>query len=325
MRLLRLVTAAAVIALLAAACGSDDAQPSTSTPSTEQAAAAAEQPQAEPTVRPDRRPLIEGPVSPDDLKVILGTADLGVGPNRVGFVLTSATKGFVKEPAVTVSSSYFAEAGSNGEPVQTATAEYQPWPYGSRGSYTTWLDFGVAGDWRLEVSVEAEDGSTRTAEILFRVEESPEAPAVGAAAVRSVSKTVADVETLDQLATGSLLDEELYTTTIADAVASSRPTVIVFASPAFCTNAVCGPQVEVLQQLKDKFKDQANFIHVDFYDNPHEIQGDLSRAVLSPTVVEWDLPSIEWTFVIDRQGVVYARLEAFATYDEVEKELLDLL
>ena len=324
MKLPSLVTAVALLVLLGVACASDDAQPATSAPG-EQAAAAAEAPPAVPTVRPDRRPLIEGPVSSDGLKVILGTADLGVGLNRVGFVLTSPTKGFVTEPVATVSSRYFAEAGSNGELMQTATADYQPWPYGNRGSYTTWLDFRAAGNWRLDVVVNAPDGSTRQAQLSFDVAESPSAPAVGSPAVKSASKTVSDVETLDQLATGSLLDEELYQTTIAEAVANGMPTVVVFASPAFCTNAVCGPQVEVLQQLKDKFKGKANFIHVDFYDNPDVIQGDLSKAVISPAVLEWGLPSIEWTFVVDQQGIVSARLEAFATFDEVEKALLDLL
>ena len=33
--------------------------------------------------------------------------------------------------------------------------------------------------------------------------------------------------------------------------------------------------MEVLRQLKDKYKGLANFIHVDFYENPDEIQGDL--------------------------------------------------
>ena len=104
--------------------------------------------------------------------------------------------------------------------------------------------------------------------------------------------------------TGSLQDPELYQMAIAEAVKSGLPTVVVMASPAFCTNAVCGPQVQTLQELKDKYKGQANFIHVDIYDNPEEIQGDLSKARLSPTVVEWGLPSAEWSFVIDRQGIV---------------------
>ena len=81
-------------------------------------------------------------------------------------------------------------------------------------------------------------------------------------------------------------------------------------------------QVEVLQELKNRYMGQANFIHVDFYDNPDEIQGDLGRARLSPTVREWKLPSIEWTFVIDRQGIVTARFEGFATIDELQSALM---
>ena len=97
--------------------------------------------------------------------------------------------------------------------------------------------------------------------------------------------------------------------TIAEAVDSGLPTVIVMASPAFCTNAVCGPQVEVLQELKDEFEGKANFVHVDYYDNPEEIQGDLTRAVVSPVAKQWGLPSTEWSFVIDRDGIVSGRFE----------------
>ena len=169
------------------------------------------------------------------------------------------------------------------------------------------------------------DGATQTAQLFFDVAETTSAPAVGAAAVKSKSKTIADVASLSELTTGSLGDEALYQMTVAAAVGSGRPTVVVFASPAFCTNAVCGPQVEVLQELRDAHGAKANFVHVDFYDNPEEIQGDLTKARLSPAVVEWRLPSIEWTFVIDGDGIVVARFEAFATYDEVNEALRPLL
>ena len=69
----------------------------------------------------------------------------------------------------------------------------------------------------------------------------------------------------------------------------------------------------------------ANFIHVDFYDNPQGIQGDLNNAVLSPTILEWNLPSTEWSFVIDQQGLISARFESFATFEEIEEALLELL
>ena len=263
-------------------------------------------------------------MSPDGLKAILGTADLGVGPNRVGFVLTSP-EGFVTEPTATVSSKYYGSAGSEGESRESGVATYQPWPYGNRGLHTLWLEFDQAGAWGIDIAIEGPGGAVRTAQLFFDVLDSPSSPAVGAPAVSSVTKTVDDVDSLSQLSTGSLLDPELYQTTIADSLASGVSSVIVFASPAFCANAVCGPQVDVLQQLKDRYRGQANFIHVDFYDNPDEIQGDLSRARLSPAVLEWRLPSIEWTFVIDAQGAVSARFEAFATFEEVEEALLRVL
>jgi hypothetical protein len=97
------------------------------------------------------------------------------------------------------------------------------------------------------------------------------------------------------------------------------------ASPAFCTNAVCGPQVDVLSELKDNYKGKAHFIHVDFFDNPAEIQGDLIRARVSPTVLEWNLPSAEWSFVVNADGTIHRRFEGFAPIDELEDALLEVL
>ena len=271
--------------------------------------------------RPDRRPLITGPRSDDGLQAILGTGDLAVGVNRVGFVLTSLD-GIVTGP-VTVTSSY---AGPEGEAAgQTAEMVFQPWPYGIRGLHTSNLTFDRPGRWKLDISAAAQDGSAGRAELSFDIANVTAAPANGAAAPLSRSKTIDDVASLDEITTASLQDPDLYRVSLDDALRNGLPTVVVFASPAFCANAVCGPQVEVLAQLKDKYSGRANFVHVDFYDNPAEIQGDLDKGVLSPTVIEWGLPSIEWTFVVDREGIVAARFEAFATLDEVEAALLDTL
>lgn len=271
-------------------------------------------------LRPEAVALLKGPLSADGTQAIFATSDLGVGENRVGFVLTSA-EGLVRSPAAAVSSLFFPEAASQGEVKQTALAVFKPWPYGTRGLYSTVLSFDRPGRWGIDISVLDPNGPVRQAQLFFEVKDAPAAPRVGSPAIRSVSKTARDVERLSQLTTGSLHDPELYQTTIADAVASGLPTVVVMASPAFCTNAVCGPQVEVLQELKNKYRGKANFIHVDLYDNPEEIQGDLSRARLSPTVVEWRLPSAEWSFVIDRNGIISARFESFATLDELEQAL----
>ena len=290
----------------------------------EPSAIAEETPPSMAQLRPDLARLIEGPVSADGLQAIFATPDLGVGEQRVGFVLTTPN-GLVRAPAVTVSSFFIPGDGSEREQKQSTLAVFRPWPLGTRGLYTTRLAFDRPGRWGMDIGVVGTDGTGGRAQLFFEVKTDSSTPAAGLPATRSQSKTVNDVERISQLTTGSLHDPELYQLTIAEALENGLPSVVVMASPAFCTNAVCGPQVEVLQELKNKYKGQANFIHVDFYDNPEEIQGDLDRARLSPTVLEWGLPSIEWTFVIDREGLVSARFEAFATLEELEQALLRVL
>ena len=275
---------------------------------------------AEPSSRPDEVELIEGPLSEDGIQIILGTPDVAVGTHRMAFVLQSK-ESLIRAPSATVVSHYLPESSAPGERKETALAVFRPWPYGTRGSYTTRLTFDAAGSWQIEVTVLDESGGSRSAQLSFQVAEETEAPDVGAPAVLSESKTLDDVDDIGKLTTGSLRDPDLYRTTIADAVDSGIPTVIVMASPAFCINAVCGPQVEVLQQLKEEYGGRANFIHIDFYDNPDEIQGDLDRARISPTVLEWRLPSAEWSFVIGRDRKIAARFEAFATFDELVQAL----
>ena len=278
----------------------------------------------EPSPRPDQVELIEGPFSEDGIQVILGTPDVAVGTHRMAFVL-NAKESPVRAPFATVVSRHVPEDDAEGSSEETALAVFRPWPYGTRGSYTTSLTFDVAGTWQIDVTVLGESGNSRTAQLSFPVAEETEAPDIGAPAIPSENKTIADVDDLAKLTTGSVRDPDLYGTTIADAVGSGIPTVVVVASPAFCINAVCGPQVEVLQQLKDKYKGQANFIHIDFYDNPDEIQGDLSRARISPIVFEWRLLGVEWSFVIDRDGKISARFESFATFDELDEALRRIL
>ena len=276
----------------------------------------------EPPERPDREPLIESETTADGLKAILGTGDLGVGTERIGFVLTSRT-GFVTTDGVRITPKHVSGGAEESRPAVDTV--FQQWPYGNRGLYTAYVEFDGPGRWQLDISVPGEGGAAMIVPLAFEVFDTSHAPMQGHAAVSTKTRTVDDVESLEELTTGSLRDPDLYRISLDRAMENGMPTVVVFASPAFCQNAVCGPQVDVLQELKDAYRTDANFVHVDFYDNPHEIQGDLERAVISPAVRDWRLPSIEWTFVIDREGIVAARFEGFATYAELEAALRQTL
>ncbi len=268
--------------------------------------------------------LIKGPLSEDGLQAIFATPDLGVGQHRVAFALVSET-GLIDAPSATVESFFDPGEDAFGEPAQIAFAVFHPFPQVERGLYATELSFDIPGLWAIRATVVGDDGAPKSASLSFEVPEGTRAPAVGDLAPRSLNRTAADVERLSQLTTGSMHDPDLYRLTIAEAVETGLPAVIVMASPAFCTNAVCGPQVEVLRDLKDEFADRANFIHVDYYDNPEEIQGDLDRAIVSPVVKEWDLPSTEWSFVVDGQGVIAGRFEGFTSLEELRAALKRLL
>ena len=276
------------------------------------------------TAPPEEVPLIKGPISEDGLQAIFATPDISTGKHRIAFALTSQT-GLVKAPSATVQSFQSPAGDPLDDPVQTALALFHPFPLVERGLYVTNLNFEQPGEWTIRATVLGDDGLPKKATLSFDVLETTHAPSVGDPAIPSRNKTTEDVERLSQLTTGSMQDEDLYQVTIADAIENGLPTVIVMASPAFCTNAVCGPQVEVLRDLKNEFPNQANFIHVDYYDNPEEIQGDLNRAVLSPVAREWNIPSTEWSFVINRDGIISGRFEGFTPLEELHQALKRVL
>ena len=265
------------------------------------------------------------------LTTILGSPDLAVGRHRVAFVLSDA-QGLIRLPVTRVASYYVGDgpgdvaAGAATGPFEQTTARFHEFPFGVRGVFVTELTFDRAGTWAIEAFVPLTDGSVTSTRFAFPVAERTAAPAVGDAAPRSDSRTAADVESLRDLTTGAQPDAALYEQSIAQALDEGRPLVVVFASPGFCTNALCGPQAEVLSEVRERYPDGANYVHVDLYLNPQEIRtGGLDVARRTPVLEQWGLRTDEWTFVIDAEGLVAARFEGFATFDELEAALLAVL
>ncbi len=275
-------------------------------------------------------PAAQLPIEP-----ILATTVLGVGEQRVAFLLTTS-EGLVKAPEAQVASVYLGDGVAAGEEKQ---APFHLWPFGVRGSYSTQLNFSLPGPWRLDISVDGPDGPAGT-RIELNVAEETGVPEVGDIPPFSANKTVYTVDDLADLSTDFTPDLDLYQLTIPEAIISGKPTVIVFATPAFCTSPTCGPQVDTVSELKDLYRDEANFIHVELYDNPQEIQGDLDKAELTNLAHTWGFASIphwfneSWTFltagrqkgvVLGGDGRIAQRFEAFATLEELEEALLTAL
>ena len=275
-----------------------------------------------------------------EITPILATRVLDVGTQRVSFLL-SGKKALIKAPEATVSATYLGDtelegAAGGGEttpkntPAETRQAIFHLWPYGIRGAYSTEFNFDRPGRWRLDVTVDDGDFSGATQLEVEVVEQSP-VPGIGSRPPLSRSKTLDEVDDIAQLTTDYEPDPDLYRISVADAIESPRPAVIVFASPAFCVSATCGPQVDAVTELKEAYRGRADFVHVEIYDRPEEIQGDLSRAELAGPVREWgftDLPewfNESWVYILNDAGLVEQRFEGFATLTELEAALQQAL
>jgi hypothetical protein len=262
----------------------------------------------------------------DAFTPILATTILRVGGQRVSFLLASP-EALIKAPEATVTTRFLNGDGVAGE---TKQAVFHLWPYGIRGAYTTELTFDRPGRWQLDIAVDDAEVSGE-AQLVVEVAEESGVPDIGAVPPLSRTKTLESAGGLKTLTTDSTPDPDLYLLTIEQAIEDPKPDVIVFATPAFCTSATCGPQVDTVSELKDAHRGEANFIHVEIYDNPDQIQGDLSKARLAPAVSEWGFDKVphwfneSWTFVLDSEGRIEQKFEGFVTLAELEETLQRVL
>jgi hypothetical protein len=99
-------------------------------------------------------------------------------------------------------------------------------------------------------------------------------------------------------------------------VVGQKPVVLLFATPQLCQSRVCGPVVDIAEQVKSEAGgDDVEFIHMEvFRDN------DISKG-LRPQLNAYNLKTEPWLFTIDRQGKVAARIEGAFSAGELESAL----
>lgn len=264
-----------------------------------------------------------GSVAQAEPVVALASSDLAVGPNRFAFGVLDANGTPVRTSSATAT---FVYLGTETQEVRAQVqADFVQWPEGRAGIYVANVSLDESGRWGVIVQVVDEEANVMVANTGFAVAEQSASPAIGDLAPKSTNKTVGDSSDLSDITSSREPDPELYGSTISEAAASGRPTVVTFATPAFCRTATCGPQVEVVGALKDRYEPKANFIHVEVFDNPKEMIGNFDLGRISPIMDEWGLATEPWTFVLDREGRIASKFEAFVTEEELESALQAIL
>jgi hypothetical protein len=269
-----------------------------------------------------------------DVSAVIITTDLAVGSNRMVFGLVNrdgmpVRAGEAKVQGVYMIPRVHQQPGQpTGEVRAQEIAKFMRWPVGQQGVFATRLMLDKPGFWQLRVSATGAEGQTITAQGAFEVKNTSTTPTIGQPAPQSVTPTLDDVggvANLMMITSADPPDPDLYRLSVHTALASGRPLVLVFSTPAFCVSATCGPQVEIISQVKERFQDRANFIHVEVFKDPHLVQGGRPVGGTVPAVDEWNLPSEPWTFVMDSQGLVRDKFEQFTVAEEIEAALAEVL
>lgn len=181
---------------------------------------------------------------------------------------------------------------------QTTTAD----PDAASVVYTTELDFPSDGEWRIAALIKQGDEMVASLLPSATVGEFDGMPREGEKAPTIDTPTASDVGGDLAKITTRVPPDTQNRVNYAD-VLGKEPILLLFATPQFCQSRVCGPVVDVAEQVKEEYGEDAAFIHMEIFND-----NDPNKGV-RPQVRAFNLPSEPWLFAIDRQGTIQAEVE----------------
>ena len=250
---------------------------------------------------------------PSALSVAVASNDFAVGTPRVPFVIFEGSEPITNAQNIAV--------------IAFDLASGTPTP-GWKGSATNYSDYNIpywvafpqlphAGYWGLGAIVTLADGSQMQAQFTIQTLDKPNAPQIGDTPPASHNRTLATEPNITKLSSDNPAEPGLYQMTVAQALQTGKPTVVTFATPAYCTSRLCAPVVNSVKTVFHDLKDKVNFIHIEVYKT-------FNPLVYADEMAEWHLQGEPWTFVIDAKGKVTANLGGPLSPREL-KEALQLL
>jgi len=242
------------------------------------------------------------------LTAVVLSSDLYAKPAPQRFVFGLASKGprYVSGPPVDVG---FIPPDTTGE-VTLDVARARLYKAGlpeGRGVYVTEPVLDTPGVWGAVALVKG-----RQVNFAIEVHEAPVAPLVGAAASRAPSPTVADTLGVKPICTRRP-HCPLHEVSLADVIGTGAPVAVLLATPARCQSEYCGPVLDTLLSVRDRYPG-ITFVHVEIYKNN-------KTTDLAPTVEAWALPSEPWLYTVDGAGTIVGAIDGAFGKGEITQQL----
>ncbi|HEY2915980.1 MAG TPA: hypothetical protein VGI98_02080 [Candidatus Limnocylindrales bacterium] len=267
--------------------------------------------------------IVVGTVPPGGIVPVVVNQEFGVGPNHLVMTVLDEANVPIAAPDRQATISLVPPTGGQGGGQSTMTFEWGI--TGSVGFYILDTDLPTAGTWQATLTLAAPTGSPATsasaaasgvattgpasATVSFDVKAKTSAVAIGQPAPSVKTPTAADVGgDLKQISTDPTPDPHFYATSEDAALAAHKPFVLVFATPAFCQSATCGPALDHVKSLFPLYPD-VTFIHVEPYQmtfTDGRLQPTGGQLTSNAITNAWGILSEPWVYVVDKTGIVRA-------------------
>jgi hypothetical protein len=176
--------------------------------------------------------------------------------------------------------------------------------------YVSTVDFPGDGEYRVLAMVREGSGYSASLMQSALVGEIGGIPEPGDQAPVVHTPTEDDVADLSEIDTRDPHDS-MHEDDLADVI-GEKPVVLVMATPALCASRVCGPSVDIAEQVKAEHGDEASFIHMEIYEDNVVDKG------LRPQVEAYGLQTEPWIFVIDGEGRIHSEFEGPISVGELD-------
>lgn len=253
------------------------------------------------------------------VEAALVPSELVVGPNRFAVGLFDDQGNLIQDARVHFHY-YDLSDPENAVLESEVTAQLIQDSEGYTTIFTHNRDFEIAGQWGVEIDVYLPDGNTAKQRIGFQVESETSSLGPGEKVPILNTLTLDDVDQdLSRLTSSTSPNPALHEISLAQALANGTPTILLFATPAFCQTRFCGPAYEIVGEVYETHGDRLNFVYVEVFDGLPDPSAINFQASLAFTA--FGLESEPWLFLIDEDGTIIYRLEGLFTADEVRRQL----
>jgi hypothetical protein len=250
-----------------------------------------------------------------------GTSDYTVGQNRFAFALTDHANRYIYAPtAIYIARStngpargpFLAPADSVAVAPQYRSKQNSG-PGGLAAVYWTELHLPKSGVYDVLALTRVGSrliGSTGEVPVAL----STPIPGVGERPPAIATDTLASEHGNLSLVTTRTPPENMHSVSFRQ-VLGKRPIALLFSTPELCHSRVCGPVTDIMVELQHEFGKRIVFIHQEIY-----VDNNPSRG-LRPQMKAFGLETEPWLFMVNRKGIITARLNGVFGMNEARAAL----